>query len=173
MTPLLITGEDPQMFLPSWTSGRPCALDFAITPCQRLDRVADAARADRKVAIHYEDFKRRYLDTELTCNQQGIDFVPMIFEATGGMGPVAEQHLRSIAKLTAQRSGQDTDKCFHQFLETLSVCIRRAGARAVLRRSYLAPEPMGLNLILARDALRADSAASAAEEMRQRATFWQ
>ena len=65
---------------------------------------------------------------------QGIKFVPMIAERSGGWAPGAIKVLKTIAKAAAAPTGLDAGVLKRQYLEGLCVCIRKANARAILRR---------------------------------------
>ena len=88
-------------------------------------------------AVEYEGRKRQFLNTEEECRQQGILFVPLVAESSGGWGPTALSTFRKIAKRAAGRGGfAAADKAvLPQFLERACIAIRSAKARAVLRRS--------------------------------------
>ena len=70
----------------------------------------------------------------LCCAAQGIKFVPMIAERSGGWAPRAIKVLGTIAKAAAATAGLDPGLQKRQYLEGLCVIIRRANARAILRR---------------------------------------
>ena len=72
--------------------------------------------------------------TEAECTAQGIQFVPVVAETSGGWGPTGVDTLQRLAKAKARRTGEETGKVLSQFLEVLSVAIRAANAKAVLRR---------------------------------------
>ena len=96
-----------------------------------------AARETGHAAAAYEERKRSFLQTEEECRQQGILFVPLVAESSGGWGPTALAVFRKLAKRSAGRAGLDTPAAaiLPRFLERLSVSIRGAKARAVLRRA--------------------------------------
>ena len=96
-----------------------------------------AARDTGHAAVAYESSKRSYLQTEDECRQQGILFVPLVAESSGGWGPSALAAFREMAKRSAGRSGLSSpaQAVLPRFLEQLSVAIRGAKARAVLRRA--------------------------------------
>ena len=77
------------VYLPSWFGGVPAALDLAITSPQRQDTFADAAVHVGAAAEAYELYKRSDLNTEADCRAQGIAFVPLVAETSGGWGPYA------------------------------------------------------------------------------------
>ena len=91
-------------------------------------------------ATAYEQHKRSYLDTERDCAAQGISFIPIVAEASGGWGPSALCTFKALAKLAQQ--GLQSVACeelpnprFRRHLEHACTAIRRANARAVLRRA--------------------------------------
>ena len=61
-------------------------------------------------------------------------FYPVVAEPSGGWGENALLVIQAIAKAGAARSGLDAGRLKTQYLEGLSVAIRRAVARAVLQR---------------------------------------
>ena len=124
------------VFVPAWTHGQPAAFDLAITSPQRQETLAQAALTVGHAATVYEIHKRRHLRTEDKCRQQGILFVPLVAEASGGWGSSAIQTFSKMARMAARR-GVPTNgpkAIMPLFLERLSIAIRSARARAVLRR---------------------------------------
>ena len=130
------------IYLPTWVHGAPAALDFAIVSPLRQDIMPQAAENAGAAARAYETFKRTHLNTETECGQQGVTFVPMVAESSGGWGPEGLQTLRQLAKGTAWRAGSDASASMGQLLQRLCVCTRSAKARAVLRRAGHSQEPM-------------------------------
>ena len=125
------------VFLPSWVHGQPAAFDLAITSPQRQGVVAQASLTTGFAAAEYEARKRSFLNSEEECRQQGILFVPLVAETSGGWGASALTTFRKLAKLAGGRGGRASrpEALMPQFLERLSVSIRSAKARAVLRRA--------------------------------------
>ena len=125
------------VYAPSWFHGQPAALDLAITSPQRQDVLNQASRETGHAAVAYESRKRSHLRTEEECREQGILFVPLVAESSGGWGPSALAAFRKMARRAAGRSGLSTpaQAVLPRFLEQLSVAIRGAKARAVLRRA--------------------------------------
>jgi hypothetical protein len=58
----------------------------------------------------------------------------MVAEPSGGWGPSGLAALRRIAKVTESIGGRPPGTALREFLQQLCVAIRRADARAVLRR---------------------------------------
>ena len=122
------------VYLPCWVNGSPIALDFAVTAPQRQGILADAAKNLLAAAIAYSNHKRAYLDTEAACQAVGVVFQPMVVETTGAWSPEASKVLWMLAKAEATRSGRKTETAFNELLQGASVCVRRANARAELKR---------------------------------------
>ena len=132
------------VYLPAWDNGAPAAFDLAITSPQRQDVLAQAANTVGSAAASYEITKIQHLNTAAECQRQGVLFVPVVAETSGGWGLSGMQVLRRIAKSTAHLTGQDPDLVLGQHLQVLCVAIRSANARAVLRRGC-EPEGVGGN----------------------------
>ena len=97
--------------------------------------MGQAAERAGAAASAYEGHKRRHLNTSAECNQQGVTFIPMVAESSGGWGPEGLKTLRQLAKAAASKSGVDEDVSMGRLLQRLCVAIRSAKARAVLRRA--------------------------------------
>ena len=83
----------------------------------------------------YEARKRQHLNTEALCAQQGIQFLPIVAECTGGWGEDSLKSLRHLARASADRRGRDQKQVLTELLQSLCIIIRSAKARAVLRRA--------------------------------------
>ena len=87
----------------------------------------------------YEAHKRSYLGTAADCAAQGLAFLPMVGEPSGGWGPSAICTLKAIARAKAARCDLDPSQILSLELQQLSTAVRRANARAVLRRDCGVP----------------------------------
>ena len=123
------------VFLPSWRGGSPAAVDLAITSPQRQAALQQASEVAGSAAQLYEDYKRSFLNTEAQCSQQGIAFVPMVAERSGGWGASGVQVLQQLARKAQARDGKAASLHMQEYLEGLSVAVRRANAQAVLKRA--------------------------------------
>ena len=122
------------VYIPSWEFGTPAALDLAITSPQRQVSLGAASLASGAAATSYEDYKRHFLDTESQCVAQGVAFLPIVAESSGGWGPSAMRFWRKLSASAGRQSSRSEEERLPQYLEGLSVAIRRASARAVLKR---------------------------------------
>ena len=128
------------VYLPSWTGGAPAALDLAVTSPQRQDILSQATLRCGAAAEAYEMYKRAYKDTAADCASQGLSFIPMVAEPSGGWGPSACCTLKALARAAAARShsGAEPSAVLAEHQQRLCTVIRRATARAVLRREVTA-----------------------------------
>ena len=101
-------------------------------PQGTLARAAGTALAAAK---DYSDRKREHQGTEDLCRAVGVTFVPMVAETTGAWAPEAMTVFSHIASATSAASGRDARDILQEILEGAAVCIRRANARAELRRA--------------------------------------
>ena len=121
------------MYLPFW-NGKPAALDFAITSPHQARSPPDALHNSGATARAYECFKRSHLRTAEDCEAQGMAFLPMVAEPSGGWGPSAVCTFKAMAKVQATCSDRDHQSILASELCQLSTVLRRANARAVLSR---------------------------------------
>ena len=56
-----------------------------------------------------EHFKRSFLDTAADCQRQGISFIPIVGEPSGGWGPSAVCVFKSLARTVANATGRVSD----------------------------------------------------------------
>ena len=115
--------------------------------------MASAARTAGAAATQHEGAKRMFLNTAAVCTAQGINFTPLVAETSGGWGPSGLKTISKLANRTALISEQSASMVFSQFLEGFCVAIRRANARAVLKRSQGHMAEISPILLSAADAL--------------------
>ena len=133
----LIPGERSKpgdIFIPTWSAGRPAAFDVTVTsPLQSLlSRAAETPGASLEVA---ED--RKFSKHEKNCEEQGISFFPLAVETLGGWSALAIKTLKSVAILAdARRSGsRDARVAPVRLLQSLSVCLMRGNATMIVSRA--------------------------------------
>ena len=134
----LIPGERSKpgdIFIPTWSAGRPAAFDVTVTsPLQLslLSRAAETPGASLEVA---ED--RKFSKHEKNCEEKGISFFPLAVETLGGWSALAIKTLKSVAILAdARRSGsRDARVAPVRLLQSLSVCLMRGNATMIVSRA--------------------------------------
>ena len=134
------------IYLPSWQGGQAAAFDVAITSPQRLDILPEASTRMGAAAAAYEVFKRDFLGTGADCQSHGIAFIPMIAETSGGWGVSGICTLKALARTVAAQTNQTPQRVLSEQLQFLGTAIRRANARAVLRRD-VAPVNLGTSAV--------------------------
>ena len=123
------------VYLPRWRRGTPAALDFAVTSGLRLDVVNRSALDGTAATREYEQFKRSHLDTEASCREQGITFIPVICEADGGgWGPEGHKVWSELAKHKSVITGEHSSIIVTRLLQSLGLILHRENARSILRR---------------------------------------
>ncbi len=128
------------VFVPCWRSGRPAALDFAVSSGLRVGALTLSAEDGSSNVESYAAWKRAYLHTAEHCNETGIEFVPMVVEASGGgWGADARSALRDLSRAASQLTGDSAACKAEQFAQSLSITLHRANARAILRRAPMQP----------------------------------
>ena len=123
------------VFLPAWLSGAPVALDFAVVSPQRQEVLRQASLQVGYASTLYDNFKRKYLDTEADCKRQGVTFQPMVAEPSGGWSPAAVLVWKQLARMESLRTGETAAQIAERHFQRLSVTIRGACADAVIRRA--------------------------------------
>ena len=84
----------------------------------------------------YENFKRSHLDTETACQEEGVNFIPLICEANGGgWGPAAQAVWSELAKYKSTLTGEPHSITASHLLQSLGLILHNENARAILRRS--------------------------------------
>ena len=104
--PALIVGTQSRpadVFLPTWSRGRPAALDVTVTsPLQALIIQEASTTAGHALQVATS----RKLATHLSpCRATGLDFIPFAVETLGGLFRDAADTIRAIGRQQGQRRG--------------------------------------------------------------------
>jgi hypothetical protein len=97
--------------------------------------VERAAATSLVSATEYCNTKRSHENTQAECEAAGVCFLPMVAETTGAWAPESLKVWKQLAKATALRQGREAATILTEMLQSLSVTIRCANAKAFLRRS--------------------------------------
>ncbi|CAE8606430.1 unnamed protein product [Polarella glacialis] len=87
------------------------------------------------MAAHALQASAQFQGTEAACRTQGITFLPMVCETSGAWAQGAKVVLRQLAKAAAAHSGKDQAQLYQFMLQRASAKVRRANARAHLKRA--------------------------------------
>ena len=71
----------------------------------------------------------------MDCARHGVAFLPMVAEPSGGWSSSAAAVWRQLARIEALRTDDSWAAATEKVFSGLSVTIRRASARAVLRQT--------------------------------------
>jgi hypothetical protein len=133
------TSRPADLFLPSWSGGKPTAMDVTvINPLQQLtlseaSSVQGAAlivAANRKRSIH-----------AAPCKREGIAFIPLAVESIGGWSKEATMNISRLAQLQGLRLGLNPNDTISHLFQRLSVGLWRCNATMWASRLPL-PSPM-------------------------------
>ena len=125
---------------PAQAAGAPAvekhALDFFVVNPLGLSHAAGAAPEPLAAAEEYAEQKRNFRGTADKCRAVGIEFLPVGFEATGGIeARTAAPTPHRIAAAVAAAEGREVGDAKAELLQRLSMELVRGAARAVLRRA--------------------------------------
>ena len=85
--------------------------------------------------VDYEAHKRNYLSTASLCEQQGLQFLPMVVEGHGGTwGTTAKEAFKALCREHANHNGVTMSSACSDFAQRMSITLERENARAILRR---------------------------------------
>ena len=121
--------------MPSWQQGAPASFDFAVTSPGRQDVVLQASLQPGAAATTYEQSKSTYLNTALDCQRQGISFIPLVAEPSGGWGPSAQCVFKAIARAISTLTGRSSGDELCEHWQAFCVLLRQANARAIFSRT--------------------------------------
>ena len=139
--PSLIPGTQSgpvEVFLPNWSRGRPAALDITIISPLQHAKLQGAAFTQGHALLVGE--ARKYSTHGAPCYSSGIIFVPVTFEALGGMSSLATNTVTSIGRLLGHRLGLAPQESTRHMLQRLSISLWRGIAALWIHRSLL-PSP--------------------------------
>ena len=132
------------IFLPTWSCGRPAALDVhVISPLQQQTLGEAASTPGHALQVGVQCKLASHLEA---CRSAGVDFVPIVAEALGGLAEDSIFTIRSIGVAIFQRvSPQDSTTCTKQLFHRVAIALRQGNACLCLHRQpTLSPTVDGL-----------------------------
>ena len=127
------------VWFPRGNSGKGEALDFAVSSGLQSELFLPVAAAPGLVFQRYEHLKRSFKNTAQSCETQGFNFVPMVFEAHGGgWSPLARATLDWISRNQASCHNDDSAAVSLKIAQRISCTLHRENARAILQRAPVA-----------------------------------
>ena len=115
------------ILLPTWSRGRPAALDVhVISPLQQLTLHKAASTPGHALQVGVQ----RKLASHLSaCRSAGVDFIPVVAETLGGLAEDSIAIIRSIGKAISQRvTPQDASTCTKHLFHRVAVALWRGNA---------------------------------------------
>ena len=109
------------IFLPSWKSGRPAALDVTVTSPLQPNIINYAAEKSGYAIDAAEE--QKYAQHENSCSEQGNLFVPLAVESLGGLTVTLKKKLKRIA-LFSWKQELSVDRTCYRFWQIGSVVFR-------------------------------------------------
>ena len=130
------------LILPSITLSmdRPTCLDFAVTHPQQPNYVNRASVCAAAAAEEYE-LKVKYPMYKDKCEEEKLDFIPMVVDCFGAWGPSSNEAFNILAKAAANRQNVTAERSLSNIKRSLSVVLQRHNARTILA---LAPPDVDL-----------------------------
>ena len=77
------------------------------------------------------------------CRQQGLSFIPLAWEALGGMHRVAIRQIKMLATALARHTGQDEGEASRHLFQRLSLGLMRGNAALLVSRGPDSDHPAG------------------------------
>ena len=135
-TPGLVPGSQSRpgdFFIPCWSLGRPTAFNvLVISPLQDLT-IAEATLSPGH-ALHV-GVQRKLSSNLSACRFSGLDFVPLVAEALGGLAEDSINTVISISRAIHNRSGSsDSSPTTSHLFGRLAVALWRGNASLWLHR---------------------------------------
>ena len=130
------SGDKPaDVYIPGWASGRDAALDVSVVSTLQAQLVKKAGEevgsaADRR---HKEKLSRYYE----SCDQEGIQFLPVVIETLGGWHPEAVHVLTKLAKQLASHTGAKPEETISHFYQRLGILLAKGNSALILNRTTL------------------------------------
>ena len=107
--------------LPTWSRGRPAALDVhVISPLQRLIVEEAAITPGHALQVGI----RRKLSAHLSdCRAVGVDFIPLVAEALGGLAEDTIATVTRIGETLSRRLDEERSTCIGHLFHRLSIAL--------------------------------------------------
>ena len=126
------------MFLPNWSRDRPAALDITIiSPLQHATLQGAALTQGHTLLV---EEARKFSSQGTPCHSAGITFIPVTFEALGGLSSLATYTVAGIGQLLGQHLGLSPQESTRHLFQRLSISLWRGNATLWIHRS-LPPSP--------------------------------
>ena len=121
------------VLLPTWSHGRPAALDVhVISPLQQQTIGEAASTPGHALQVGVQCKLTAHL---ATCRSAGVDFIPIVAEVLGGLAEDLISTIRSLGEAIALRvRPQDSTTCIKQLFHRVAIALWRGNAYLWLHR---------------------------------------
>ena len=94
----------------------------------------------QKIGINVNETKQMRITADL-CNEQGISFIPVVAESTGGWHKIAIEQLKKLGSALARHTGQQEGETIAHLITRVSVQLQKGLSAMILNRipSHAAP----------------------------------
>ena len=124
------------IWVPRGENGSGEAWDFTVRSGLQGAHLRDAASDPSSLHNHFEDCKRRYLDTDRICTEAGFRFLPLAIEAhSGSFSSSLRGVLDWVASASSSVTHESKEAVSLRIAQRVSCVLHRECARAVLRRT--------------------------------------
>ena len=125
-------GRPADVYLPGWSSGKDTALDIAVvSPLQALLVKKAAEEAGSAACKRYKDKLTKYLHP---CEQEGIQFIPVVVETMGGWHPESASVLTKLSRQLSAQTGVSFEETTRHFFQRLSITLVKGNSSLIMRR---------------------------------------
>ena len=115
------------------------ALDFTVVNALGRGHWRETLGEAGAAATSYAETKRAYRNTAQRCEEAGVRFQPIVFEAQGGMTKEAAAVLHTLANAVAQNENADPRKMKSDIIQRIGLALARHVASAIKRRRVPRP----------------------------------
>ncbi len=131
------------ILLPTWSRGRPAALDVhVISPLQRQTVQEAATTPGHALQVGIQRITK--LAAHLSaCRAAGVEFVPLVSEVLGGLAADTITTIRAIGKAISQRTEAENHTCTRQLFHRLAIALWGGNARLLLHSQPSLPPHRG------------------------------
>ena len=126
------------IYLPTWSRGRPAALDVHVISPLQQQTLGEAAFSPGHALL--VGVQRKLSSHLFNCRSVGLEFLPLVFETLGGLTEDSISTLRSLGRSIALRTGpQDASTCSKQLFHRAAIALWQGNAGLWLHRQPSLP----------------------------------
>ena len=122
------------VFLPSWTQGKPAALDVTVVSSLQSTIIANAADTPGYALTYDDDRKQAAHDAD--CREAGVNFLPLSFEVLGGWPETSRRTIKTIVCLGDERNAfsESSSVAINRLTQSIPIQLMRGNANMIITR---------------------------------------